>query len=56
MEKLYTSKLFLKMAGGRMRTLHPTLSGSAPGHKLQKPLKEFGMFQSLGITGFVLFY
>ena len=25
MEKLYTSKTFLKMAGGRMHTPHPTL-------------------------------
>ena len=24
MEKLYTSKTFLKMAGGKMHTLHPT--------------------------------
>ena len=30
----YTSKTFLKMAGGR---------GSAPGHKLQKPSKESGI-------------
>ena len=37
MEKLYTSKTFLKMAGGRMHTPHPTPHGSAPGHKLQKP-------------------
>ena len=31
----YTSKTFLKMAGGR---------GSAPGHKLQKTSKESGIF------------
>ena len=35
MEKLYTSKTFLKVAGER---------GSAPGHKLQKPSKESGIF------------
>ena len=42
MEKLYTSKTFLKMAGGRMHTLHSTPLGSASGHKLRKPSKEFG--------------
>ena len=29
--------------------------GSAPGHKLQKPSKESGIFQSLGTINFVLF-
>ena len=29
--------------------------GSAPGHKLQKPSKESGMFHSLGTINFVLF-
>ena len=53
MEKLYASKTFLKMAGGRMHTPYP---GSAPGHKLQKPSIESGMFQSLGTISFVLFY
>ena len=28
----------------------------APGHKLQKPSKEFGIFQSLGTISFVLFH
>ena len=28
---------------------------SAPGHKLQKPSKESGIFQSLGTINFVLF-
>ena len=55
MEKLYTSKIVLKMASGRMHTPHPTPLGSAPGHKLQKPSKESGMFQSLGTISFVLF-
>ena len=54
MEKLYTSKTCLKMAG-RMHTPHPTPL-IRPGHKLQKPLKEYGIFQSLGIIGFVIFY
>ena len=46
--KLYTSKAFLKMAGGRMHTPHATPSpGSAPGHKLQKPSKESGIFSHL---------
>ena len=30
--------------------------GSAPGHKLQKPSKESGIFQSLGTINFVLCY
>ena len=47
MEKLYKSKAFLKMAGGRMHTPHPT-PVSAPGHKLQKPSKASGIFQSIG--------
>ena len=55
MEKLYTSKAFLKMAGGRMHTPHPT-PGSVPGRKLQKPSKESGILQSLGTVNFVLFY
>ena len=46
MEKLYTSKTFLKMAGGR---------GSASDHKLQKPSKESGIFYSLGTTIFFFF-
>ena len=48
MEKLYrpTSKIFSKMAGGRMHTPHP-LPWIRPGHKLQKPSKESGIFQSL---------
>ena len=36
------------MAGGRTHTPHPTPPVSAPGHKLQKPSKESGIFQSLG--------
>ena len=55
MEKLYTSKTFLKMAGERMRTLH-SIPGSAPGHKLQRPSNESGIFQSLGTIGIVHFY
>ena len=57
MEKLdrLTSKTFLKMADGRMHTPHPTPLVSAPGHKLQKPLNESGIFQSLGTINFVVF-
>ena len=40
MEKLYTSKTFLKMAGGK--DAYP--SSYDPGHKLQKPSKESGTF------------
>ena len=54
MEKLYTSKAFWKMVGGRMHTPHPTPPVSVPGHKLQKPSKECGIFQSLGIINFAL--
>ena len=51
-----TPKTFLKMAGGRMHTLHPTSLGPPPGHKLQKPSKESGIFQLLGIISFSLLY
>ena len=34
---------------------HPIPHVSAPGHKLQKPSKESGIFQSLGTINFVLF-
>ena len=34
----------------------PYPAGSAPGHKLPKPSKESGIFQSLGTINFVLFY
>ena len=38
--------------------IHPLIlpPRSAPGHKLQKPSKESGIFQSLGTINFVLFY
>ena len=35
---------------------HPTPPGSTPGYKLQKTLKESGIFQSLGTINFLLFY
>ena len=44
MEKLYASKSFLKMAGGKMHTPHSTPPGSAPGRKLQKPSKKSSIF------------
>ena len=46
MEKLYTSKTFLKMAGGRIHTPHST-PGSAPGHKLWKQSKESSQWRSV---------
>ena len=55
MKKLYTSKTFSKTAGGRRHTPHPTLPRSAPGHTLQKPSKESGIFQSHGTINFVDF-
>ena len=55
MENLCTSKTFLKVAGGGSIPLNYPLA-SAPGHKLQKPSKESGIFQSLINFNFVLFY
>ena len=57
MEKLYTSKTILKMSGGRMHRLSLVLLPylSASGHKVQKPSKESGIFQSLGTINFVPF-
>ena len=54
MEKLYTSKTYLKMADGWMHALilPPRF---APGHKLQKPSKKSGIFQSLSTISFALF-
>ena len=51
MEKLYTSKTFLKWLVGECMPLI-----LAPGHKLQKPSKESGIFQSLGTVNFVFVY
>ena len=52
MEKLYSSKTFLKMAGGRMHAPHPI--------PLNPPLvishrNQCGIFQSLDSINFVLF-
>ena len=55
MKKLYTSKTFSKTTGGRRHTLILPLPTSAPGHKLQKPSKESGIFQSHGTINFVNF-
>ena len=38
-----------------MHTYYPTPPVSAAGHKLQKPSKASGIFQSLGTINFVLF-
>ena len=38
-----------------MHSAYPSSIGSVPGHKLQKPSKESGMFQSLGTISFALF-
>ena len=59
MEKLYTSTTFLKMAGGKMHSnAYPSSYSpvSAHGHKLRKPSKKSGIFQSLGTISFVPFY
>ena len=50
MEKLYTSKTFSKWLVGECMPLI-----LAPGHKLQKPSKVSGLFQSLGTINFVFF-
>ena len=55
MKKLYISKTFLKKAGGRKHAPHPILPRSVPGHKLQKPSKESGIFQSHGTIYFINF-
>ena len=57
-EKLYTLKIFLKMADERMHIAYPLCypPGSAQGHKLQKPSTKSGIFRSLGTISFVLFY
>ena len=47
-------KHFWKWLVGGYHLSYPP--GSAPGHKLQKPLKESGMFQSHGTIGFVRFH
>ena len=54
MEKLYTSKAFLNMAGGKMRTSHLIPPVSTPSHKLQKLSKKPDIFQSLDTINFVL--
>ena len=56
MKKLYrpTSKTFPKrLVGGGIPLVLPLRS--VPGHKLQKPSKEFGIFQSHGTIYFVNF-
>ena len=56
MKKLYTSKRFSKTTGGSMHTPHlPPPPRSAASHKLQKPSKESGIFQSHGTIDFVNF-
>ena len=55
MEKLYTSKTCLKMAG-RMHTPHPTPLDPPLAISYRDHLKEYGIFQSLGTIGFVIFY
>ena len=54
MKKLYTSIISSKWLVEDAYTSSYS-SGSAPGHKLQKPLKEYGIFQSLSTISFVLF-
>ena len=57
LEKLY---IYIKniFENGWWEDAYPSsyLCGFAPGHKLQKPSKESGIFQSLGTINFVLFY
>ena len=55
MEKLHTSKTFLENGWWEFAYSSSYPPGSAPGHTLQKPSKEFGIFQSLGTINFVRF-
>ena len=54
--KFYRLKTFLKMAGGRVHTSHPSPNPLdpplSPDRKLQKPSKQFGIFQSPGTISF----
>ena len=54
-EKIVYVKNIFENGWWEMHTPHPTPIGSAPGHKLHKPSKESGMFQSLDIIRFVFF-
>ena len=57
MEKLYKSKTFLKMAGGRMHTPHPThLDLPLNINKLQKPSKKPGIFTLLIRPTCIIFF
>ena len=55
MEKLYVYKNIFQ--NGWWEEAYPSSypPGSAPGRKLQKPSKEYGIFQSLGTISFVNF-
>ena len=49
--KIVYIKNIFEMTGGRMHAPHPS-----PGHKLQKPSKESGLFQLLGTLILFFFY
>ena len=57
-EHLETSRRFEKELGHLLpqKSLLTPLPVSDPGHKLQKPSKESGLFQSLGTINFVVCY
>ena len=54
MEKLFASKIFLKLAGGRMHSPLSYPHGSAPGHKLRKSSKESAYF--IHLAPLILFF
>ena len=57
MEKLLTSKTFLKMACGRMHTPHPTPLGPPLVISYRNRQKSLAFFSHLiGTISFVLFY
>ena len=53
MEKMYTSKTVLKVAGGRMHTPHPT--SLAIGYATETIKRVYPIFRSLGTINFVIF-
>ena len=57
MKNCIYQKSFQKWGVGGMYSLSLILpSGSAPGHKLEKPSKEPSVFQAFGTINFVFFY
>ena len=56
MEKLYTSKTFLKRAGGRMHTPHPTFFESALVVSYRNHEKSLACFSRMALSVLFFFY